>query len=297
MQTRVGYLGVGIMGSGIVLNLMKKGFPVTVLAHVSREPIERVKAEGAKEPDDLAGLVGASDVVMMTLPGSPEVEEVALGDGGLASLMRCGQVLVDMSTSYPQSTRCVGEVLAKKGVEMLDAPLTGSKPQAETGTLNVMCGGKREVYDRVKPLFDAIAKNVFHVGPLGSGHAVKLINNFFGQVNVGALAEGLMLAQKYGVDLKALHDVVMVSGGYSRAFDAAVPQILARDFAVHFKLKHAHKDITYTTELARELNVPMPIANALHTAYTMALASGLGEENFSAFIKFYEKLLDTEIKG
>ena len=295
MGKRIGYLGVGIMGSGIVIHLMKGGFPVTVLAHTNREPIERVKAEGAEEADDLAALVGASDIIMMTLPGSPEVEDVVAGDGGLLGLVRSGQVVVDLSTSYPESTRCLGKSLAEKGVEMLDAPLTGSKPQAETGTLNVMCGGKKDIYDAVKPCFDAIATNVFHVGPLGSGHAVKLINNFLGQLSVAGFSEGLMLAQKYGVDLQSLFDVVTVSGGNSKSFEGTVPQVLARDFDVRFRLKHAHKDVTYTTRLGREMGIPMPMAGALYTAYTMAVSSGLGDENYSAFIKFYEKMLGMQI--
>ena len=287
MPLHVGYVGIGIMGCGIVKNLRKAGVPVKFVVHRNRERVPELLQTGAAEVPDYVCLAAESDVVMMTAPDSSVVEPLLLGEEGIGPRLREGQIVVDMSTSYPPSTRKIAEVLQARGITLLDAPLTGSRPQAESGTLNVMCGGPREAYDKVKPLFDAIASNIFHVGPVGAGHAIKLINNFLGQLNVAAICEMLPFAQKYGVDLHALFEVVSVSGGNSKAFQGLVPRLLKRDFSIAFQQKFVHKDLRYINNLTREEGMPTPLASALLAIHDMALAKGLGKQDFSTLLTFW----------
>lgn len=217
-----------------------------------------------------------------------------LTDDGIGPHLRTGQIVVDMSTSYPSSTVKIAAQLKERGVDFLDAPLTGSRPEAEAGKLNVMCGGPRQAYEKVRPLFDAIAANVFHVGPSGSGHAIKLINNFLGQVSVAALSEVLPVAQKLGVDLQALRDVVSVSGGNSKAFQGMMRRVLEDDFSVAFRQKFVHKDVRYVNYLARENRVPSPLSSVLLSIHDMAAAKGYGEKDFSTLVKFWGEMSGEE---
>ena len=287
---RVGYLGIGIMGSGIIKNLRKAAIPVAFLVHRNRERVPELIAAGSREAPDCAALAAESDIIMMTLPDSSVVEPFLLGAEGIGPHLHSGQVVVDMSTSYPPSTRKIAGVLQTRGITLLDAPVTGSRPQAESGTLNVMCGGPKEAFDKVKPLFDAIAANVFHVGPVGSGHAIKLINNFLGQINAAAVCEMLPLALKCGIDLQALYECVSVSGGNSNVFQGIVPRLMKRDFSRAFQLKYVHKDMSYVSNLAREQCTAAPLSAALLRLHDMALARGYGDEDFTALLKFWEEL-------
>ena len=290
MSLRVGYIGIGIMGSGIVKNLRKADIPVKFVVHRNRERVPELLETGAEEAADYASLATGSDVIMMTLPDSSVVEPVLLDEGGIGPHLRESQIVVDLSTSYPPSTRKIAESLSPRGTILLDAPVTGSRPQAESGTLNVMCGGPKEAYDKVRPLFDAIAANVFHVGPVGAGHAIKLLNNFLGQLSIAAICEMLPFAHKYGVDLQAFFDVVSVSGGNSKAFQGLLPRLMKRDFGIAFQQKFVHKDLRYINNLTREQGIPTPLASALLAIHDMALAKGLGEKDFSTLLTFWEDI-------
>jgi len=286
----VGYIGIGIMGCGIVKNLRKAGFPVTFTAHWDRSRIPELTQAGATEAKDYADLAADADVIMLTVPDSSVVEPLLTGADGIGPRLREGQIVVDMSTSYPPSTRKIAAALETRGVTLLDAPLTGSRPETESGGLHVMCGGPLEAFELVKPLFDAIAADVFHVGPVGAGHAIKLINNYLGQVNVAAISEALPCVAKYGVDLRALFDVVSVSGGNSNAFQGLLPRVMKRDFGVRFQQKYVHKNLRYVNDFAREAGVPTPLAGALLAVHDMAAARGYGERDFSALVEFWEEM-------
>lgn len=278
------------MGSGIVKNLRKAGVPVAFLVHRDRSRVEELTAAGAVEAPGYAELAAESDVIMLTVPDSSVVEPLMLGEEGIGPHLRDGQIVVDLSTSYPASTQRIAGVLAGRGVAFLDAPVTGSRPEAESGTLHVMCGGEREAYDKVKPLFDVIAADVFHVGPSGCGHTIKLINNFLGQLGVAAISETLALARKLGVDPQALRDVVTVSGGNSKAFQGMMRRILEDDFSVAFQQKFVHKDVRYLNYLARENGTPSPLSSTLLAVHDMAAAQGYGEGDYSTLVRFWEKM-------
>jgi 2-hydroxy-3-oxopropionate reductase len=297
MAEQIGFLGPGLMGKGIVKNLLKKGYPVTVLAHRDGLDLEELTQAGAAITKSLAELGGRCDRVCLCLPSSKEVEPAIQGEGGLLGSLKPGAVLIDFSTSYPASTRMLSGRLQEKQIAMLDAPMTGTPVHANAGELNLMIGGDQAIYEKCLPIFQAIAKNIIYAGPTSHGNIVKLVNNFLGQLTNAALAEILPLATKAGVDIKALYDAVRVSGGNSRVFEGVVPAVCRRNFNVTFELRLAHKDINYVSMLGREMNLPLPLANSLLSVLDLAKAEGLGRENTNALVKLYERIAQVEVRG
>ena len=297
MPEHIGYIGPGLMGKGIIKTLLGKRFPVTIYTHREGLDIAELIEVGADATNSITELADRSTVVLLTLPTSNEVESVILGAPGLFTSLKEGSVVVDLSTSHPASTRMLAARLKERQIEMLDSPMTGRPAQAHAGELNLMVGGDRPVFERCLPIFKVIAKNIFHVGPIGHGNTVKLINNFLSQLANAGVAEILPLAVKCGLDIKALYDVIRVSGGNSRAFETTVPAIATRDFAVTFQLKLAHKDVYYVSSLGKEMGAPLPMVNSLLSVLDMAKAYGLGEENVSALVKLWESFDGVEVKS
>jgi len=296
MAETIGFLGPGLMGRGIVKNLLAKGYEVTVFAHREGLKLDELVSAGAAVTKSLTEVGEKNSIVMLCVPSSKEVEAAILGTPGLLSSMREGSTIIDLSTSLPASTRMLAAELRQRKIELLDAPMTGTPVHANAGELNLMIGGEKVVYERCLPIFRAIAKNIIFVGPTSHGNIVKLINNFLGQLSNAAIAEILPLAVKAGVDVKALYDVVRVSGGNSRWFEGAVPAICKRDFTVTFELRLAHKDIAYMSAVGRELNLPLPMVNSLLNVLDLAKAQGLGNENSTALIKLWERVAQVEVK-
>jgi len=285
------------MGKGIIKTLLAKAFPVTIFAHRDGLDLGDLIAAGGAVTRSLAELAASSTAILLTLPTSREVEATILGTPGLRDTLKEGSVVVDLSTSYPASTARLAARLGERKVDMLDAPMTGRPAQARAGELNLMVGGDRAVFQRCLPIFQAIAKNVFHVGPTSHGNIVKLVNNFLSQLGNAGVAEILPLVAKCGVDLKCLYDVIRVSGGNSRAFEGAVPAIAKGDFTVSFQLGLAHKDVSYVSALGREQNIPLPMVNSLLSVLDMAKASGLATENVTALVKMWEKIGGVEARS
>jgi 2-hydroxy-3-oxopropionate reductase len=296
MATSIGFLGPGLMGRGIVRNLLAKGFKVTVFAHRDGLNLDELTRAGAAVTKSLTEVGERNPTVMLCLPSSREVEAAILGSPGLLQSMRAGSVIIDLSTSLPASTRMLAARLKERQIDLLDAPMTGSAPQANAGELNLMIGGDKPVFESCQPIFRAIARNIIYIGPTSHGHLVKLINNFLAQLNNAAVAEVLPLAVKAGVDLKAMYDAIRVSGGNSRVFESWVPGICRRDFTVTFHLKLAHKDMAYMSAVARDHNVPLPMLNSLLTVLDLAKAEGLGDANTTALIKLWERVSGVEVR-
>jgi len=296
MAENIGFLGPGLMGRGIVKNLLAKGFKVTVYAHRDGLTLDDLNRAGASVSKSLTQVGEKNPAVMLCLPSSKEVETSVLGPAGLLQSMKPGSVIIDFSTSHPTSTRMLCDRLGERKITLLDAPMTGSAPQANAGELNLMIGGEKPVYERCLPMFRAIARNIIYVGPSSHGNIVKLINNFLAQLNNAAVAEVFPLAVKAGVDLKAMYDAIRVSGGNSRVFETWVPGICRRDFTVTFHLKLAHKDIAYMSSVGREQNVPLPMVNSLLSVLDLAKAQGLGDENSTALIKLWERVSGVEAR-
>ena len=296
MAEGIGFFGPGLMGRGIVKNLLGKGYKVMVHAHRERMKLDDLVGAGASVTRSLTEVAEKNGTIMLCVPSSKEVEAAILGSPGLLSGMREGSVVVDLSTSLPASTRMLAARLRERNIVMLDAPMTGTPTHANAGELNLMIGGEKAVYEKCLPMFRAIAKNVIYVGATGHGNIVKLINNFLGQLSNAGIAEVLPLAVKAGVDLKALYDVVRVSGGNSRVFEGSVPAICRRDFTVTFHLKLAHKDMSYMSAVGREYNLPLPMVNSLLNVLDVAKASGLADENASALVKLWERVAQVEVR-
>ncbi|MHB8908343.1 MAG: NAD(P)-dependent oxidoreductase [Syntrophales bacterium] len=297
MAEQIGFLGPGLMGKGIIKNLLKKGYQVTVYVHRDGLDLKELIREGASITRSLPELGGKSDRVCLCLPSSKEIEPTILGEGGLLGSMKPGAIIIDFSTSYPASTRMLSERLQERQIAMLDAPMTGRPAHANTGELTLIIGGNQAIYDKCLPIFQAIAKNIIYAGPTSHGNIVKLVNNFLGQLTNAALAEILPLAAKAGVDIKSLYDAIRVSGGNSRMFEGVVPAVCRRDFNVTFELRLAHKDINYVSMLGREMNLPLPLANSLLSVLDLAKAEGLGRENTNALVKLYERIAQVEVRG
>ncbi|MBI4572890.1 MAG: NAD(P)-dependent oxidoreductase [candidate division NC10 bacterium] len=296
MVGSIGFLGPGLMGRGIVKNLLGKGYKVMVHAHREGMKLEDLLGAGASVTRSLTEVAEKNGTIMLCVPSSKEVEAAILGSPGLLQSLREGSVVVDLSTSLPASTRMLAARLRERNIAMLDAPMTGTPTHANAGELNLMIGGEKAVYEKCLPIFRAIAKNIIYVGATGHGNIVKLINNFLGQLSNAGIAEVLPLAAKAGVDLKALYDVVRVSGGNSRVFEGSVPAICRRDFTVTFHLKLAHKDMSYMSAVGREYNLPLPMVNSLLNVLDVAKASGLADENASALVKLWERVAQVEVR-
>ena len=280
----VGFLGLGIMGGPMAANLARAGFSVRAWNRT------RSKAEDlAAEHDDvtIAGSpaeAAAAGVVISMVPDRPEVEEVLLGDEGALEGLPEGGLAIDMSTISPTASRAVAERLGERGIAFLDAPVTGSRPKAESAALTIMAGGPAEAFDRARPLFEAMGELVLHVGGQGTGSMIKLINNTLAAVNAAALAEGLVVARAAGVDTSKLLAVLAAGSGDSAMRELKAEPMLKGDFEPLFKLEHMLKDVSYFLEEARALGGEPQVAATADEAYLEAARAGLGSKDFAAVI-------------
>jgi len=278
MATRVGFIGVGLMGAGMAKNIVSKGFPLTVLVHKKRDPVDRLVGFGAKEAPTPAEIARTSDIVVLCLPSSTEVEAVALGENGLIEGAHRELVVVDSTTAEPASTMRVAAALAEKGVAFADAPLTRSPPDAEAGRLNTLVGGDDGVFETIRPVLETFSENIFRIGPLGSAHTMKLINNFMTQGMAALIAEACVTATKAGVDLEKLFEVGKAGAANSSVFQRMMPWVLGQsEGGMLFQLKNSRKDVRYYTHLAEELGVAGYLGEAVHQTFVLAAAQGEGE--------------------
>jgi 3-hydroxyisobutyrate dehydrogenase-like beta-hydroxyacid dehydrogenase len=273
------------MGWPMAHNLAEAGFELSVWtraeAKARRFADEHDGATAAGTPAEAADAAG---VAITMVPDSPEVEQVLLGEGGAAEGLSDGDLCVDMSTIAPTATKAIGERLAERGITLIDAPVTGSRPKAEDGTLTIMVGGEEDAFDRARPLFEAMGQLVVHVGPQGHGEMVKLINNVLAAVNAAALGEGIELAKAAGLDTDKLRQVVASGAGASTMLELKAEPMLDGDFEALFKLEHMLKDVRHCLAEARELGLELPLASAAERLYAAAAESGHAEDDFAAVV-------------
>ena len=276
----VGFIGLGRMGYHMARHLAEKGEDLAVYDLVP-EAVERLTSlERVRGATSVADAVRGADVVFTSLPGPQDVESVVLGEGGISESLQAGAVYADLSTNAPSMVRSLGPILKDKGIDMLDAPVSGGVEGAEAGTLSVMVGGSEEAFERVSPLFRKFGANVFYCGELGAGSVVKLCNNIssagFGLV----LTEALTVGVKAGVDLKTLVDVIGVSSGSASRLTRKMPRYLfARNFEPGFAASLSQKDTRLMLELADEVGVPMAVGKLTKAALDEVLARGLGDRD------------------
>lgn len=274
----VGFVGLGLMGRGMARNILRKGWPLSVLAHRSRTAVEELVAEGAREMASARVLAEASDIVLLCVTGSPEVSAVVEGPDGLAAAGR-PLVIIDCSTSDPAQTLRLAGSLAGRGITLIDAPLSRTPKDAEAGTLDVMLGGEEAVVSRVRPIIEAFAGRVVHTGPTGSGHTMKLLNNFLSMGYAALYAEALALGAKAGLSPAVFDEVIrggrMDCGFYQTFFK----YVLERDRNAHqFAIRNALKDMTYLADFAGAAQVANPMGAAVRNAFAAAVGAGRGED-------------------
>jgi 3-hydroxyisobutyrate dehydrogenase-like beta-hydroxyacid dehydrogenase len=300
MQTdkpRIGFIGLGLMGHGMAKNLVAKGFPLTVRVHRNRKAAEDVLAAGAKEAKTNADLANASDVVILCVTGSPQVEEIIYGENGILTAARQGLVVVDTSTAEPESTAKVRADLARKGTAYVDAPLARTPKEAEEGRLNTMVGADDATFARLKPVFAAYCENVIHAGPPGHGHMLKLVNNFLAMSIATATAEACAACAKSEVSIARLHEVISAGAVNSGIFQLIVGKMLeAKDLSgLKFTLANAMKDLRYYNRFAASLPVAANVGAAVHQSLVAANLLGFGEKFVASLVEAQEKLAGVAI--
>jgi 3-hydroxyisobutyrate dehydrogenase len=286
---RVAFLGLGIMGEPMAANLVKAGYEVIVWNRTEAKARAFGGNYGAHPQPSPAAAAEMADVTITMVPDGPEVEEVLFGDLGAAQGMRRGSLAIDMSTIAPDVSVSVGERLAADGIGFLDAPVTGSRPKAEDGTLTIMAGGSETDFERARPVLEAMGRLIVHVGPQGHGSIVKLLNNTTAAVNALQVAETLVAAKAAGVDTGKLRQVMAAGSGASTMLDLKAGPMLDHDFTPLFKLEHMLKDVRHTLATAERLGAGMRLGGLAELAYTRADRKGLGEQDFAAVVEVVEK--------
>jgi 3-hydroxyisobutyrate dehydrogenase-like beta-hydroxyacid dehydrogenase len=289
MAERVAFLGLGIMGEPMAANLVRAGFEVIVWNRTPRKAELFAGKYDVRDATTPAEAAEASDVTITMVPDVPEVEQVLFGDRGAADGLRRGGLAIDMSTISPEASVRFGKRLRGEGVGFVDAPVTGSRPRAEDGTLTIMAGGSEEDFERAKPVLEAMGKLIVHVGPQGHGSTVKLLNNTTAAVNALAVAEALVAARKAGVDPEKLREVMSAGSGGSAMLDLKAGPMMEHDFEPLFKLGHMLKDVRHTLAEAQRLGAVMKLGTEAEEAYSRAARKGLEEQDFAAVVQVVEE--------
>ena len=292
----ISYLGLGTMGSGMAANVLKAGYELTVWNRSTEkcEPFARKGARVAKTPADAARDV---DLVMYMLSNDQAVEEVVFGAEGILSGIKEGQIAIDMSTVLPATSLREREAYAKRGVDFLDAPVFGSKNESAEAKLWIMAAGNKAVFEKVKPVLEHLGQTVHYFGKNGNATAMKLVGNLIVTLEMEALAEGLVLAQKAGLDLNTAMEVVKVADFRSPLLVSNGQNILKRDFATSFALELMLKDAGLIEKFAKSLASPIPALRVAEKNLESAVALGFGQENASALIKALEKEAGVQVKA
>jgi 2-hydroxy-3-oxopropionate reductase len=285
---KVAFCGLGIMGRPQALNVMKAGHAMAVWARrrESMQPLADAGATACASPGEAGAL---ADVVFVMVSDTPDVEQVIFGPKGIIEGARSGSVVVDMSTISPVATRDMAKRLADKGIEMLDAPVSGGEAGAQAGTLSIMIGGKPEVFARVKPLFECMGKYIVHIGANGAGQVAKACNQIVAAVTLEAVSEGLTLARRNGVDPAKVRDALMGGFAYSKVLEIHGRRILERDFRPGFKAKLHRKDLKIVTDTAAHLGLTLPQASLIASHLNALVGLGCGDEDSAAVVKVIER--------
>ena len=277
-KSRIGYIGVGLMGHGAAKNIVDKGYPLTIMGHRNRAPVEDLVKRGAKEAKSVADVARASDILFLCLPSSVEVEATVYGSGGVLEGAHAGLIVVDSTTADPNSTRRIAVDLDRKGARMLDAPLGRSPKEADDGKLSTYVGGEPETAKAVRAVMECYADTIVEVGPLGMGHTMKLINNFISIGNCAVIAEATATAAKLGVDMRKFCEVIQAGGANSRMFQMVMPWLLEGDDS-HLKgpLRIAGKDMRFYARLAEQAPAAAFIAQAVNQTLHLCNVRGHGD--------------------
>jgi 3-hydroxyisobutyrate dehydrogenase-like beta-hydroxyacid dehydrogenase len=288
---RTGFIGIGLMGHGMARNLLKKGHPLSFLVHRNRSNLADLLDLGGKEVSSPRQLISSSEVVVLCVTGTPQVEANVYGKDGLLEGCRKGQIVIDCSTSEPASSERIRADFEAKGVRFVDAPLARTPQHAEEGKLNCMVGADPQTFAEVKPVLEKFCENIFHVGGPGTGHKIKLVYNFVAMAHAAVTCEALAACARVGISLENFFQLVSAGGANSNMFQMLVPKALKGDLTgLMFTLGNAKKDIGYYQQMVAGAPLAGPMGSALHQVLVQANALGLGEKFVPSLIEAYERV-------
>ncbi len=291
---KIGLIGLGIMGKPMAKNILKAGHPLMVY-DINRAAMDEVVAAGAQPAKDNREIGASCDVILTMLPNSPQVKEVMLGEGGVIETIQEGAVFIDMSSINPLASKEIAEALENKGVKMLDAPVSGGEPKAIDGTLSFMVGGEAEVFEACKPLLETMGSSVVRCGGIGAGNTTKLANQVVVALNIAAVSEAFMLAERAGVDPQLVFEAIRGGLAGSTVMNAKAPMIMEGNFKPGFKIDLHIKDLNNALETGHSVGSPLPLTAAVMEMLQTLRADGCGQDDHSAIAKYYEKISGTRI--
>lgn len=291
---KIGFIGLGIMGKPMSKNLLKKGYELVVM-DLNKAAVEEVVAAGAVAVDSPKAVAEQSDIIITMLPNSPHVKAVVLGENGVIEGAKSGSIVIDMSSIAPLASREIAAKLEKNGVEMLDAPVSGGEPKAIDGTISVMVGGKKEVFDKCFDIMDTMAGSVVYTGSIGAGNTTKLANQIIVALNIAAMSEALVLATKAGVEPELVYQAIRGGLAGSTVLDAKVPLVLDRKFDPGFRIELHIKDLANVLETAHEIGVPLPLTAGVMEIMQALKVDGMQGLDHGGLVRYYEKAAQVEV--
>jgi len=292
---KIGFIGVGIMGKPMCKNLIDSGYKLVVY-DVNEEALNEVVEYGANKGNSPKSVAENSDIIITMLPNSPHVKNVVLGEKGVIERVKEGQILIDMSSIAPLVSQEVAKELEKKGVEMLDAPVSGGQEKARSGTLAIMVGGKEEIFKKCKDILEVMGKPTL-VGDIGAGQTTKLVNQVIVAINIAAVAEGLLLGKKAGVDPQRIFEAIKGGLAGSQCLTDKAPRMFKGNYDPGFRMKLHVKDLTNVLETSRELHTSMPLSAQVMEMMQTLIADGYSEIDHGGLALFYEKMNGVSLKG
>ena len=295
MQTRIGFVGLGIMGRPMARNLLKAGYPLNAYSR-RRESVDALLDDGATGAASPREVAEGAEVVISIVTDTPDVRQVILGPDGVLAGMRPGTVIIDMSTISPTATREITQAVESKGGELLDAPVSGGEGGAIAGTLSIMVGGKPEVFERCLPLFEAMGKNITYMGRSGAGQLTKLCNQIAVAVTNLAMSEALVFGAKAGLNLEKMQQAISGGAAGSWQLSNLAPRVLERDFAPGFMVKLQQKDLRLVLQEAEHLQLALPATSLVHNLFHALETMGAGDEGTQALVKVLERLAGVEVR-
>lgn len=293
---KIGFIGLGIMGKPMSKNLLKAGYELVVNDNKA-EAVAELVAAGATAAANAKEVAQQADVIITMLPNSPHVKAAVLGENGVIEGAKAGAVVIDMSSIAPLASREICEELAKKGIEMLDAPVSGGEPKAIDGTLSVMVGGKKAVFDQYFDVMKAMAGSVVYTGDIGAGNVTKLANQVIVALNIAAMLEALVLATKAGVDPELVYQAIRGGLAGSTVLDAKAPMVLNRNFKPGFRIELHIKDLANALDTSHGVGAHLPLTAAVMEMMQNLKADGFAAEDHSALARYYEKVANAEVKS
>ncbi len=286
---KLGFVGLGIMGKPMCLNLIKAGHELVVF-DMNKTVLEEVASKGAKVVGNAAEVAAECDTIITMVPNSPHVRAVCLGANGISDTAKAGTVVIDMSSIDPVESRAIGADLAAKGIELMDAPVSGGEPKAIDGTLSVMVGGNKTTFDKFYDVLMAMAGSVVYVGELGAGNIAKLANQMVVAINISAVAESLVMAKKAGADPSLVFEAIKGGLAGSTVMNAKAPMMLDQNFKPGFRIDLHIKDLNNALNASHAVNAPVPLTAQVMEMMQMLKADDCGSDDHSALLKYYQKI-------